>query len=57
MADPAAVPRLVTLTRRADFVSVARARRQSRPGLNLQARRRGEGEVPAAIRVGYTCTQ
>jgi ribonuclease P protein component len=57
MADPAAVPRLVTLTRRADFVSAARARRQSRPGLNLQARRRGEGEVPAAIRVGYSCTK
>ncbi len=57
MADPAAGPGLVTLTRRADFLSAARARRQSRPGLNLQARRRGEGEVPAAIRVGFTCSK
>ncbi len=55
MAAPAAP--LTTLTRRADFLAAARARRQSRPGLTLQARRRDPGEVAAAVRVGYTCSK
>jgi ribonuclease P protein component len=57
MAAAAAVPRLVTLTRRADFLAAARARRKSRPGLNLQARRRGTEEAAAGIRVGFTCSK
>jgi ribonuclease P protein component len=48
---------LVTLTRRADFLAAARGRRQTRPGLMLQARRRGPGEAPDAIRVGFTCSR
>lgn len=45
------------LTRRADFVAASRARRQGRPGLMLQARRRGAGEAPDGVRVGYTCSK
>jgi len=57
VAAPAAPAlRLTTLTRRADFVAAARARRQSRPGLTLQARRR-EAAGPDGIRVGYTCSK
>jgi ribonuclease P protein component len=50
-------PGLVTLARRADFLAAARARRQSRPGFVLQARRRAADEAPGAIRVGYTCSR
>ena len=57
MAGPAAAPKLVTLARRADFLSAARARRQVRPAFTLQARRRGPDEPPAAIRIGYTCSK
>jgi ribonuclease P protein component len=58
VAAPAASEpyRLTTLTRRADFVAAARARRQSRPGLTLQARRR-DAEGPDGIRIGYTCSK
>ncbi len=45
-----------TLTKRADFLAVAKARRQSTPGFTLQARRRAE-EDSAALRVGYTCSK
>jgi ribonuclease P protein component len=49
---------LTTLARRADFLAAARARRQSRPGLTLQARRRAPGEErEGGIRVGYTCSR
>jgi ribonuclease P protein component len=54
---PDARPGLATLLCRADFLAAARACRQSRPGLTLQARRRGPGEEPAAIRVGFTCSK
>ena len=57
MAGPAAAPKLVTLARRADFLSAARARRQVRPAFTLQARRRGPDEPPVAIRIGYTCSK
>lgn len=51
----AAVP---VLTRRADFLAAARARRQSRPAFNLQARKRAPDE-PAGDgpRVGFTCSK
>ncbi len=54
-AEGAAV--LVTLTRRADFVAASRARRQSRPGLLLQARQRAADETADPVRVGYTCSK
>lgn len=49
-------PRLVTLTRRADFLSAARARRKAMPGFTLQARRRDPDEGPGP-RVGFTCSK
>jgi ribonuclease P protein component len=50
---------MVVLTRRADFLRAARARRQQTPGFLLQARRRGGDEAadPRLIRVGYTCSK
>ena len=48
---------LTTLTRRADFLAAARARRQSRPGLTLQARQREAVEGSDGIRIGYTCSK
>ena len=48
---------LTTLTQRADFLAAARARRQSRPGLTVQARRREATEGADGIRVGYTCSK
>jgi ribonuclease P protein component len=50
-------PGLLTLARRTDFLAAARSRRQSRPGLVLQARARTPDEAPGAIRVGYTCSR
>ena len=49
--------RPVVLTKRADFLSAARARRMSRPGFTLQARRRAEDEAPGPVRVGFTCSK
>ena len=54
-ALPAVVP--VILTRRADFIAASRARRQSRPGLMLQARHRAEGESADPVRIGFTCSK
>ncbi|MFQ8431311.1 ribonuclease P protein component [Amaricoccus sp. W119] len=55
---PASRPALVVLRERADFVAASRARRTSRPGLNLQARRRDAGDDPAGgARVGFTCSK
>lgn len=48
--------RLVTLTRRADFLSAARARRKSMPAFTLQARHRGASEAEGP-RVGFTCSK
>ena len=45
-----------TLTRRADFLRAASARRQGMPGFLLQGRLRAEGEAEG-IRVGYTCSK
>lgn len=56
---PPAVAVLQLLTRRADFLRAAQARRQGTPGFLLQARERrpGEGPTPDAIRVGFTCSK
>ena len=42
------------MTRRADFLAAARARRATAPGLALQARERGDGGPP---RIGFTCSK
>ena len=53
---PRAVPVCLTvLSKRADFLRAAQARRQAMPGFLLQARRRGDDS--ADIRVGYTCSK
>ena len=46
-----------TLARRPDFLAAARARRQSRPGMTVQARRRDPAEPATGIRVGFTCSK
>jgi ribonuclease P protein component len=53
--QPAVCVCLEGLTRRADFLRAAQARRQGTPGFLLQARRRGD-DSPAA-RVGFTCSK
>lgn len=56
-AGPAPVC-LITMTKRADFLRAAQARRQPTPGFLLQARARREGEGPAGTaRVGFTCSK
>ncbi len=50
-------PPLVTLTRRADFLAAAKARRRATPGFTLQARRRAEDEAKEGVRIGYTCSK
>ena len=44
-----------TLAKRADFLRAAQARRQSTPGVLLQARDRADGN--ARLRIGYTCSK
>lgn len=47
-----------TLSRRADFLRAAQAKRQGTPGFLLQARpRRPEEPGAEAVRVGYTCSK
>lgn len=48
---------LTTLTKRADFLRAARARRQGVGSFLLQARKRGDGEPAQGIRVGFTCSK
>lgn len=51
---------LTTLTKRADFLRAASARRQGTAGFLLQARRRDPAEPvepQGAIRIGYTCSK
>jgi len=47
---------LQTLTKRADFLRAARARRHSTPGIVVQGRKRAADEVDG-IRVGFTCSK
>jgi len=54
--EAAAQPlRIATLTRRADFLRAAQARRQGTPGFLLQARHRSDGQAEA--RIGFTCSK
>lgn len=55
-APPAVSVCLTTLTKRADFLRASRGLRTSAPSMNLQARRRDDGEA-AGIRVGFTCSK
>lgn len=58
MATPPAVSVcLVTLAKRADFLSAAQAKRRGTAGFLLQARERRSEETPGTIRVGYTCSK
>jgi ribonuclease P protein component len=50
-------PPIAVLTRRGDFLAAARARRQTRPGLLVQGRRRAADEGVDGIRVGFTCSK
>lgn len=53
-----AMPPVTGLTRRAEFLAAARARRAGTPGFLLQARRRASAEAaPEAVRVGFTCSR
>ncbi|WP_026757036.1 ribonuclease P protein component [Sediminimonas qiaohouensis] len=58
---PAVSACLWTIRKRADFLRAARATRQGRPGMMVQARKRGEAEEAGqdsnAIRVGFTCSK
>ncbi|MBC7142662.1 MAG: ribonuclease P protein component [Rhodobacteraceae bacterium] len=55
---PPAVSVCLTLTKRADFLRAAQARRQGTPGFLLQARhRRPDEAAPDAIRIGFTCSK
>lgn len=58
VAEPAVLPCLIVLNRRADFLAAARAARQGTSGFLLQARRRRpEENDPEAIRVGFTASK
>lgn len=48
---------LVVLTRRADFLAAARAKRRSMGAFTLQARRRNPDEAPGEVRIGFTCSK
>jgi ribonuclease P protein component len=48
---------LITLTKRADFLRAARARRQGTASMMVQGRQRAEDEAPTGIRVGFTCSK
>ncbi|WP_195759929.1 ribonuclease P protein component [Paracoccus sp. S-4012] len=54
--EPAGLPRLEIMARRADFLKAASARRHGTPGFLLQARDRGP-EGGEAVRVGFTCSK
>ena len=54
---PASPLVLETLTRRADFLVAARARRQPTSGFLLQARRRDPDEGASGIRIGFTASK
>lgn len=48
---------LVVLTKRADFLAAARARRQTTPAFLLQARKRSAEACSDDIRIGFTCSK
>jgi ribonuclease P protein component len=54
-ARPQEAQRLITLTKRADFLAANRGKRIAMPGFVLQVRRRDDGDP--AMRVGFTVTK
>lgn len=54
---PAVSVCLQTLTKRADFLACARARKAVTPGFVLQAMRRTGDDFPDSIRIGYTASK
>lgn len=52
---PAVSVCLETITKRADFLAAARARKQGTKGFMLQARNRNDDNP--AVRVGFTCSK
>ncbi len=56
VVSPMQLKGLTILTKRADFLAAARARRVSTPGFTLQARKRAPHEAEG-IRVGFTCSK
>nr|WP_234990467.1 ribonuclease P protein component [Aquimixticola soesokkakensis] len=48
---------LTILSKRADFLKAARAKRQGTSGFLLQARKRTEDESAVGVRVGFTCSK
>ena len=45
------------MTKRAQFLAAAKARRQGTKSFLLQARKRPDGDGPGEIRVGFTCSK
>jgi len=56
-SDNSSASSLMTLTKRADFLRAARARRQGTGSFLLQARKRDSNEQTTGIRVGFTCSK
>lgn len=55
---PAVSVCLQVLSKRADFLKAAQAKRRGTPGFLLQARERRDAEAtPDLIRIGYTCSK
>ena len=54
---PAVSVCLTVLSKRADFLRAARAKRQGTSGMMVQGRKRQPDETSAGIRVGYTCSK
>ena len=48
---------MIVLSKRADFLRAARARRQGTASMMVQARRRDPEEPAEGIRVGFTCSK
>ena len=50
-----AQPKLTKITKRAEFLRAANAKRQAAPGFLVQARARNDGDLE--LRVGFTCSK
>ena len=54
---PAVSVCLTVLSKRADFLRAARARRQATAGMMVQGRKRSVDEPATGIRIGFTCSK
>ncbi len=55
-ANSVSAPKPTILRIRKDFLAASRAGRQATPSMNVQARKRGDGEA-TGMRVGFTCSK